>query len=289
MSVRAIRSVPLNILSFMGRKLRRTPLTRLAFLNRAHAALSLRLYGSNEANLGPFRVRFDQRDRVIGRKLALYGQYEEHEIRVLCSLVKPNDHVLDIGANIGIYSLYLSRAVGPNGRVVAVEPDPDNLAILRANLDVNGCENVTVLGCAFGEESRSVDLFQDEYNRGGLSLADLRGGGRSVSVPMRRGEEAIAELQLRPSVAKIDVEGAEPVVISGLGPTKPNIILFEFVPLLLRALDHNPEAFLESLEAEGYKLELIERDNGARIRRTPSSVMRFTQSSNKACNILATR
>jgi FkbM family methyltransferase len=52
-------------------------------------------------------------------------------------------------ANIGLYSL--SRAVGPSGRVIAVEPDPDNLALLRRNLQQNGCANVTVLEEALGE------------------------------------------------------------------------------------------------------------------------------------------
>lgn len=283
------KSLPLKVLSFMGRKLRRTPLVRSAFLNWAHAKLSFWFHNSSEANVGPFRVRFDPRDRVIAKKLALYGEYEKQEIELLSSLVKPGDQVLDIGANIGLYSLYLSRAVGPEGKVVAVEPDPDNLALLRANLKMNACTNVTVLPCAFGEVAGWVDLFQVEDNRGNLSFADLRETGRSVRVPMQRGEEALAELQLLPSIAKIDVEGAEPFVLSGLGRYKPRILLFEFVPRQLRSLGHDPEAFLDSLVAEGYALELVNPDSGERLSDTPSAIATFTEPLRASYNILAIR
>ncbi len=273
----------------MGCKLRRTPLAHSRCLNRVHARLSLWLHSSSEANVGRFHVRFDPRDRLIAKKLVLYGGYEEHEIALLCSLVKPGDCALDVGANIGLYSLHLSRAVGPEGRVIAVEPDPDNLALLKANLEANDCKNVTVLPCAFGVESGCVDLFQREDNRGNLSFADLGGTGRSARVPMRRGEEALAQLKVKPTIAKIDVEGAEPLVISGLGRYKPNILLFEFVPKHLRAQAHEPSAFLDSLVAEGYTLELVDPASGARVKSTVSSIMVFTKSLNANYNILAIR
>jgi FkbM family methyltransferase len=284
-----MKSLLLVLLSFMGRKLRRTPIARSTFLNRIFAELSLWLYGSRGRDVGPFHVRFDPRDRVLAKKLALYGEFERHEIALLCALIEPGDHVLDIGANIGLYSLFLSRAVGPTGWVGAVEPDPDNLALLRSNLEANRCTNVIVLPYAFGAESGCVDLFQVEHNRGQLSLADVHSTGRSIRVQMRRGEDALAELPLRPRAAKIDVEGAEPLVLSGLGTYKPRILLFEFVPQLLRASGHNPAAFLDSLVAEGYTLELIDPDSGERIRSEPATIMAITEVDNLDHNILAIR
>jgi FkbM family methyltransferase len=245
------------------------------------------LYGSNEADVGPFRIRFDPRDRLIAKRLALYGEFEKHEIALLCSLVQPGDSALDVGANIGLYSLYLSRAVGPKGRVVAVEPDPDNIALLRSNLENNGCDNVIVLPCALGAESGPVKLFQVEENRGNLSLADVVGTGRFVQVPMRRGDEALAELGLQPTVVKIDVEGAEPLVLCGLG-YEPPVLLFEFDPSLLYALGHDPVEFLKSLVARGYRLDLIDPDNGNFMRDTPTAIAKFVGSQrNCTYNILA--
>ena len=284
------QSFPLRILAFLGRKLRRTPLARSVLLNKLHAALSLRLHSSREAQFGPFRVRLDPRDRFIAKKLALYGEYDKHEIALLCSHVKPGDHVMDVGANIGLYSLHLSRAVGNQGKVVAVEPDPDNLRLLQTNLEINGCNNVHIFPCAFGTETGSIDLYQVDSNRGNLSFADLGNTGKSTKVPVRRGEDALSEIKIQPSVVKMDVEGAEPLVFSGLGYL-PDVIFFEFFPELLKKLDQDPRAFLEILAAEHYKLELVDPDTGMLTAASPAEIISSTDRhhSTRTSNILATR
>lgn len=132
-----MRTILKRLLSLGGRLLRRTPLARSDMLNRLHGGLSVWLHGSDTVNVGPFIVQFDKRDRFIAKNLVLYKKFEHKEIELLCSLVEPGDHVLDIGANIGLHTLYLSQAVGPDGRVIAVEPDPDNLRILRNNIETN--------------------------------------------------------------------------------------------------------------------------------------------------------
>jgi FkbM family methyltransferase len=284
-----IKAGLLKVLSFMGRTLRPTILARSQFLTRAHARLSLWIHGSNEADVGPFHVRFDPRDRTIGKKLALYGTYEEDEITLLCSLVKPGDVVMDVGANFGLYSLYLSRTVGPKGKVIAFEPDPDNFALLCANLKANGCTNVLPFQYALGERAGDVELFQIEDNRGNLSLADLGQTGRSVTVPMRRADEVLDGLGLRPDVAKIDVEGAEPLVISGLGEHKPERILFEFAPEFIRSFNNSPERFLDSFVAAGYALELVDSFHPVRVQLTSSEILARANQFPFRCNIVAVR
>jgi FkbM family methyltransferase len=204
----------LKIMATLGSSLRRTPLVRLKWLGRLHANLAVRVSNSNSVTVGPFRVFVDRRNRVIAKHLILYGGYEAREIALLCSYVKPGDCVLDVGANIGLYSLALSRAVGPSGRVIAVEPDPDNLALLRKNLQANGCTNVTVIEDALGDESKDALLYESSDNRGALSTSDITGVGasRAIRVRMRRGDDVMAEIGLSARVAKIDVEGVEPLV-----------------------------------------------------------------------------
>ena len=279
----------MRLVAAMGPRLRHTPLARIPLLNRVHGTLAVSLHKGDEVEVGPFRVRIDMRDRVIAKKIILYGAYEEREVELLCSLVRPGDDVMDVGANVGIYSLYLSRAVGPAGKVLAVEPDPDNLALLRANLELNGCDNVIVLPFALGIESGEVDLFQTDDNRGNLSFADLGGTGRSVSVSVRRGEQVLEELGVAPRVAKIDVEGAEPQVISGLGRFKPDVMLLEFVPGHLRALGEDPATFLDSLVSEGYTLRLAEPDGRGGVPGAVSSILAAAEQPNANLNIVATR
>lgn len=284
-----VKDLLLNGLSAAGRSLRRTPLARSDFLNRVHTSISLWLHSSNEATMGPFCVRFDPRDRMRGKKLALYGEYDVHEISLLCSLLKPGDHVLDIGANIGLYSLYFSRAVGESGRVIAFEPDPDNLALLKLNLERNECKNVEIVPCALNDQKAKGELFQDQTNRGHLSLFELEKTEGSITVSVRRGDEVMKELGVQPRVAKIDVEGAEPGVIAGLGKYKPEIMLFEFWPGTLLELGHMPDEFLASLVADGYMLAVLDPATGEPLAKTPQEIVAFAKERTSASNILARR
>src|SRR5688572_30737361 len=79
--------------------------------------------------------------------------------RMLDSLVEPGDTVVDVGANIGYNTLYAAHRVGPQGRVYALEPAQDNLAVLYANLFTNNLTNVTVLPYAAGNKSEIKKFF----------------------------------------------------------------------------------------------------------------------------------
>ena len=92
----------------------------------------------------------------IGKCFELYGQYSESEVRVLRSFIRPGDTVLDIGANIGDLTLPMSRLVGDNGKVFAVESHIDTYHTLCANLALNGIRNVKALNC-FVADSPQVD------------------------------------------------------------------------------------------------------------------------------------
>ena len=275
-------------LALGGRVLRHTPLARSRLLNRLQADLAVRLHGSNEARMGPFRVRFHPRERVLSKRLLLYGGQEAPEVALLCSLVRPGDHALDVGANVGIYTLHLSRAVGPGGRVVAVEPDPESLALLRWNVEANGCSNVTVVPAAFGAESGTATLHRVAGHAGRSSLAAVPEASDAVEIAVRRGAEVLAGLGVAPRVAKIDVEGAEPLVVAGLG-CRPEVLLFECVPRQMREMGEDPEAFLAGLAAGGYRLELVDPENGERRAGSPAEIAARAATARRVHNVLATR
>lgn len=230
----------------------------------------------------------DPRDRFIASRLIVDGGYERAEIAALCSRIRPGDTVLDIGANIGLYTLAMSRAAGPEGRVVAFEPDPSNVELLERNVAENACENVVVMACALGDEDTETDLYQVDEGRGNLSFADLGCTGVSVKVPVRRGEQVLEELEIEAvQVAKIDVEGAEPLVLEGLG-RRPAYIQFEWVPYQIRALGLNPLAMLQRLHAAGYALALIERDTGERTPMSPEALLELADATGLDHNVMAT-
>jgi FkbM family methyltransferase len=201
--------------------------------------------------VGDFFVHVHSPREYIAKKLIVSGCYEKELIDLLVSLITPGDTVVDVGANIGIHTLHLSRAVGPDGRVLAFEPDPNNFALLIENLRGNDCENVRAFPWALGDLDRTTTLYTCEQNKGYQSFADLTGSGNPISVEVRRGADVFGHH--KPSLIKIDVEGAEPIVFEGLG-YKPKNLVFEFVPHQLRALGNDPALFLTRLVSEGYSL-----------------------------------
>ena len=256
-----------------GLKLRQTSLGSNKLLGNLHGFLTILVHNSEYVNYGPFTIQFHKHDRIISKKLILYGEYEKREINILCSLIKPGDIVLDIGANIGLYTLFLSSAVGKDGKVIAVEPDPENVKILKNNLVKNKCKNVEVLEMALASKTEGGNLFRNDTNRGHSSLMNLNNTDEATKIQINRGDEILKMLNIKPDAAKIDVEGAEPEVIAGLGHLKPPIIQFEFVPEFFKILNNDPKLFLNSLVAENYNLELIDPDEGSLTSCSPESII----------------
>lgn len=278
----------LRALAVASRLLNRTVLARSRILNRVQARLVLRLHGSNVLEHHGFRIEVHPRDIVLAKRLILRGQHEGPELALLLRLVRDGDHVVDVGANVGLYSLHLSRAVGPTGRVLAVEPDPETVEILARNLERNGCANVSIARVACGAEDGTARLFLVADHKGRSSLADLEGTGRSVPVRIRRAADLCRDAGIRPRIAKIDVEGAEPEVIAGFDPPPP-ILLFEFVPDQLKARGHDPGEFLRDLEERGYDLQWIDPKRSEARPSDPTALILLAAESRSVVNLLATR
>ena len=286
-----MKRVALAVLSRLGRALRHTPLAKWRWLGHLHGKMTNGLGNAGNIAVGAFWVSADPRDEVITKKLILYGEYEGREIELLCSFTRPGDCALDVGANIGLYTLALSRAVGPLGHVIAVEPDPDNLVLLRKNLKTNNCNNVTVIEEALGNECKIAKLYQSRDNRGALSTADIFGvgEGNTVSIRMRRADDVFIQTGRSPRIAKIDVEGQEPLVIAGMGSHLPDVLLFEFMPTHLRSAGHDPSRFLEEMQGLGYSLSLVLAETGERCEMTLDAIVQTAEAGTSVSNILALR
>jgi FkbM family methyltransferase len=233
--------------------------------------------------VGEFLVKVHSPSELIAKNLILNGSFEQSEINLLCSLAKPGDFVVDIGANIGLHTLHLSRVVGSAGRVFAFEPDPANLEILKHNIQANSCENVTVFPFALGAETTRNKLYLCRHNKGAQSFAKFDESTQAIDVEVRRIEEFIGDSKL--SLMKLDVEGAEPMVWAGTGNNKPDHIVFEFVPWQLKALGNDPLEFLQTLTVDGYHLFLIEGENLLEI--TPEAMISLAAQDRDENNILA--
>jgi FkbM family methyltransferase len=197
-------------------------------------------------------VRLHPRE-TLGFATLVYGGFEREEISCAIELAAPGVATFDVGANIGMFSVALGRAVGRDGLVVAVEPDATNVRRLRDNLTFNSIANVRVVEAVAGERDEVVELHlaDDRAYNSVMTIEEGRAVVGTTSVRSVRLDRIWEELG-RPAVSfvKIDVEGAEASVLRGgramISATHPSLIV--------EAVDEARLALLLSeLEPLGYR------------------------------------
>jgi FkbM family methyltransferase len=190
-------------------------------------------------------------DLGVGRPLYTDGIYEAAETRFLEEYLRPGMTVVDVGANIGYIAAVAARIVGPTGCVLAIEPEPRNLALLTANMARNNYRQVIVCACAAGNASGTATLACSAWNMGDhrISTGQAR-GERTATVRVDTVDQLVARHNLgRVDLIKMDVQGYEPAVIGGIGEVvhrhRPTV-LTEFCPSAMRDAGFSPEAFAET-------------------------------------------
>ena len=196
------------------------------------------------------RFSYLAHDHFVGRSLDLYGEFSEHEVRVMTHVVADGAVIVEAGANIGVLTVPLARAAGPTGRVIAYEPQAPLAALLRHNLAANGLERVEVRQAALGRVHGTVRIPPVEYHRSGnFGAVSMQRGAApdAVEVPL----ETVDDLQLaRLDLLKIDVEGMEIEVLAGAIET-----LRRLAPTLYVENDReeNSRSLIELIESLGYR------------------------------------
>lgn len=147
-------------------------------------------------------------DTYIGQSLTAYGEYSETEARLLCSLVKPGDVVVEAGAHVGTITVPLARAVGPDGAVYAYEPQEHLHSMLHDNISGNGLRHVFAVRSALGAASSVTRYTPNPGNTGAVEL----GAAGVFETPV----ETLDAMSLaRLDLIKADVEGMEVEVLLG--------------------------------------------------------------------------
>jgi len=189
--------------------------------------------------------------------------YEPLETAVILQLVQPGMRVLDLGANIGYYTLLISRAVGEKGHIWAFEPDPDNFAILQRNLALNECPNVTPHQMAAGEAPGKATLYRSLLNRGDNRLSAGDQHRNTCEIDIVRIDDVLPSDPI--DFVKMDIQGAEGVALAGMQACldrSPNVqVLFEYWPEALREGGTEPEQLLRSLRGKGFRFYRVDESN----------------------------
>lgn len=181
------------------------------------------------------------------------------EQMALTSLLHEGDSFIDVGANYGTFSLVAARMVGPSGRVVAIEPQPQLTKLIRRSADANGFTNLDVHELATGSQAGAATIYvpHRDTGRAGLYRAfSGRSGHDTLRVRVDRLDDAIDWRRLPGNlVMKIDVEGAERDTIDGapelIAERRP-VLIAELNPWSARAAGYAVENLLDSLTDKGY-------------------------------------
>jgi FkbM family methyltransferase len=187
----------------------------------------------------------------------LRGDPEPGVQEAIVRYLQPGGCFYDVGAHIGFYSLGAARIVGPSGRVVAFEPDPDNWRVLQENIARNGLHQVTAEPLALWSSEGVIGFKRNPNGQGstrrGFVVPEGSVAGRVVQVRARTLDGYVKE-HPAPTFIKIDVEGAETEVLKG-----GRRLFAEVRPVLLCEVHHKQaREFMEAeLRRKGYTLELL--------------------------------
>lgn len=191
----------------------------------------------------------------------LIEDYEPEMRRWLDDLLRPGMVVADVGANIGYISLFAARRVGPSGRVVAVEPGPDNLSFLRRNVEANRMPWIEIIPCAAGAVKKRDTLYLGTIGTT-HSLHGATPGARTLTIDVAALDEIVPG---RLDLAKIDAEGSELDVLAGMSrllADNPDLrLILEWSPHRLIETGRSPDAIPVWLREHRFRVTVIEDES----------------------------
>ena len=155
-------------------------------------------------------------------RLSIYGIHGTHDFKIIKNNVKDGDNVIDLGANIGYFTLILAKLVGPTGKVFAFEPDPRNLALLKKNVEYNNYKNVIIVPKAVSNVNDKCTLYTGQKTFGQNKIYKPKNTKIQKFIPIDSETVRLDDffktngLLDKISFIKMDVEGAEFLALSGM-------------------------------------------------------------------------
>lgn len=270
--VRIVRSLPLGVVRIEARTLGLKGTDRIARLlydpyrrDTDYLEVALRC--------GDSIIAIDTRS-FIEWTIYVHGGYEVGAIKLLRSLVHPGSIILDVGANIGTFTLPLARAAGPTGAVHAFEPHPRLRERLVRNVALNNLRNVTVCAFALGASSGEATLYgSTTANQGMASLRPQPGVEEPFPCHVETIDNYIASFSMpRVDLIKIDAQGADFSVLAGATSTLAShmpSLYFEVAPHDLSLFGSQPEDIHHFLKRLGYEIWLHKTAERGRLKLVP--------------------
>ncbi|MDD7909736.1 FkbM family methyltransferase [Pseudovibrio exalbescens] len=241
-------------------------------LRKFFRRISARFYaGPYDTEVEGLRFRIYPGENYDDRKMLAKGRLpEKQEHKFLQELLKQGETFVDVGANVGTYSLFAAKA---GMKVVSLEANPVTASKLQFNADANGMDDLTVIVCGAGAQEGTLNLWLEPTNSGfatmvkDLTTGQWAGDWKPVEVQVRPLEAILRDAKVETvDLLKIDVEGFEDRVLLPFlrGRTQeawPRVILLE-----TNCRDFWEEDCLQVLEECGYRVHAETQDNLVLVR-----------------------
>ncbi len=277
-----------------------TGLSRFPLVMKLYEFLHQSLLPRERVNLVPVqehKMYVDIVDMGITPALVSSGIYHKQMTKLIKSTITKGMVCLDVGANIGYFTLILARLIGQEGKVFAFEPEPHNFDLLEKNIAINGYHNITPIQKAVSNKNGKAKLFLNRVSLAGHSLATPRKSERqfvrdTIEIEQQTLDTFFRDYDGKVDFVKIDVEGAELAVVEGMeniiSKNKDLVIITEFFPDALRSFGSTPKEFLNTLLQYGFNLyDINDQKESVSLMDVTSILTEY--SSGKATNLLAKR
>jgi FkbM family methyltransferase len=205
------------------------------------------------------------------KRILIYKIYENGLSKIIRALAKEGSDIIDVGANIGMHTVLCAKSIPPRNRVLAVEPIPSALNYLEANVASNKVQGKVIIyrGAAADKRKKKIIMNYaagyEEYSRIGSTVHPIIRDQKTqeISVSCETVDSLVKKYHLKPSLIKIDVEGADYLVIKGAQQTirqfRPAIIC-EFVKETQADYNVTGESILNFLKERDYSITFVEKE-----------------------------
>ena len=216
-------------------------------------------------------LHMDLRDQAVSSEIFAKGIWEPEETKFLEEILQPGMVFVDIGANIGYYTVLASSLVGATGKVFAFEPDPKNFAFLKKNITENHCHNVLVNQKAVGAATGQLLLYRSGKNFGDHRTYEpqdhrIREQGTTrmtVAVNAISLDDYFADRSESIDFIKMDIQGSEYNALVGMRAVLHRnpavVILTEFWPTGLLQAGVPPNVFLDEVRSQEFVIHRLGR------------------------------
>jgi FkbM family methyltransferase len=245
------------------------------------------------------RMFVDPHDGGVGYQVVIGRGFEPLTAALFERELAPGMVVVDLGANVGFYTLLAAARVGAEGQVLAFEPAPENVALLARSLEANGFEQVTLVAKACAEENGRARLFLSRTAKGLHTIGAAGAGWDAIEVETLRLDDFLGDSAAEVDLLKIDIEGAELRALAGmpqlLASARRLRILTELNPGALAASGASAEAYLRPLLSYGFTIRAaVDEAAGTVTHPSPEEVLEWcarrpSEVKGWSCNLLLAR